>query len=146
MHLCLASSPHRAGGVTAGRIFLQLALACCCISGACARDGAQADPVTVEWQLTPKAPPVDQDVLVDLMLRDKAGRALPGAKVTVEAHMTHPAMAPVIAAAAERGAGSYRAILRFTMRGGWILRVTGNLPNGRRINHQIDVRVEPSPR
>lgn len=55
--------------------------------------------------------------------------------------MAHPGMAPLVATAAERGDGVYQILLRFTMRGNWILLVTGKLPDGRRIDHRIDVNA-----
>ena len=75
-------------------------------------------------------------------LRDSARQAdSRGAGCRVEGHMAHPGMAPVIATAAERDAGVYQIRLQFTMRGSWILLVTGELPDGRRINHRIDVNA-----
>lgn len=75
----------------------------------------------------------------EVTLRDAARRPVRGAKLQVEGHMSHPGMAPVIAKAAERADGVYEVQLQFTMRGDWILLVTGELPDGRRINHRVDV-------
>jgi hypothetical protein len=54
--------------------------------------------------------------------------------------MAHPGMAPVTAAVEEQGRGSYRARVRFTMAGDWVVRVQGTRPDGRPIDLQEDVR------
>ena len=67
------------------------------------------------------------------------GRPVQGAALRVEGHMSHPGMAPVVAQAAERQPGVYEAAMAFTMRGDWILLVTGTLASGEPIEHRIDV-------
>jgi hypothetical protein len=53
--------------------------------------------------------------------------------------MTHPGMRPVLADAQERERGRYDARLDFTMGGDWSILVTGQLADGRRIDHRFDV-------
>jgi hypothetical protein len=43
--------------------------------------------------------------------------------------------------AVEKGDGVYEASLQFTMVGDWILRVTGHLPDGRRIDSSFKAQV-----
>jgi hypothetical protein len=49
-------------------------------------------------------------------------------------------MPPAVASAAERGPGVYEAPLQFTMRGDWIVLVTGTVPGGAAVSHRIDFR------
>jgi hypothetical protein len=113
----------------------------CSTAAACGRQHAVADDVTVEWTLTPRAPVAGGDTLAEITLRDGARRLVRGATLQIEGHMSHPGMTPLIASAAERDDGVYQIRLRFTMRGDWTLVVSGELPDGRRINHRIDVNA-----
>ena len=89
--------------------------------------------------MTPAPPTVGTPALGEITLRDRARRPVDGARLQVVGLMSHPGMAPVIAAVAARGDGVYRVQLQFTMSGDWILLVTGSLPDGRRLSHQIDI-------
>jgi YtkA-like len=71
-------------------------------------------------------------------LRD-TGRAVTGAAVRLEAHMSHPGMAPVLADATERTPGVYELSFHFTMPGDWVLLVSASLSNGRRVERRVDV-------
>jgi hypothetical protein len=111
------------------------------IAGACGP--APARGVAFDWAIAP-APPVVGGATLTLRLSDAAGHPVEGARLRIEGHMSHPGMAPVIAKADERGPGVYEAPVSFTMRGDWILLVTGTLASGERIEHRIDVRnVQP---
>jgi hypothetical protein len=48
-------------------------------------------------------------------------------------------MAPVVADVSERGDGVYEARLQFSMAGDWMLVLTGELADGRRITKQLEV-------
>lgn len=109
------------------------------LGAACRRTPSVANDVRVEWKITPSPPLAGAATLAELTLRDGARRPVRGARLRVEGHMSHPGMAPVMATAAERDDGVYEVRLQFTMRGEWILLVTGELPDGRRINQRIDV-------
>jgi hypothetical protein len=144
VHLRLASSSAGRGGVRAGSLCcILLGIACGVPAAACSRQPRVADDVTVEWKLTPTPPRVDEATRAEITLRDRRRNPVRGATLKVEGHMTHPGMAPVMAPAAERSDGVYQVQLRFTMRGSWILLVTGVLPDGRRVNHRIDVTARP---
>ena len=114
----------------------------CAVTGACRRPAA-ADTITVEWSLAP-TPPVVGGSTLTLRVLDAARRPVRGAALKVEGHMSHPGMSPVLASVAERGDGLYEAELQFTMRGDWILLVSGSLSSGAAVRHRIDVpNVQP---
>jgi hypothetical protein len=75
-----------------------------------------------------------------ITLRDISRNAtIDGARLRLEGHMSHPGMTPVTTSVAERGPGEYEAQLRFSMAGDWVLVLTGDLPDGRRLTRQLDV-------
>lgn len=74
-----------------------------------------------------------------LRVFDAAGGPVRGARLQVQAQMSHPGMAPLVVIAAERGEGLYEAELQFSMGGDWILVIEGSLSNGARVHHRIDV-------
>jgi hypothetical protein len=95
--------------------------------------------ITVAWTFTPTPPVAGSATHAVLLLRNGAHEPVRGARLQVEARMSHPGMAPVITAASEGPDGMYDAQLDLTMSGDWILQVTGTLPDGGTINQQIEV-------
>ena len=114
------------------------------LSCGCTRSAVVPPPVEVTWTLTPSSAVVGPATLA-VTLRAPAGDAVPGARVHLEAFMSHPGMAPVIADATERFPGVYDLPFAFTMAGDWVLTVTIALPGGGRVERRITVaNVRPS--
>ena len=143
MHLQLGSwrDRHRVtrrGGPAARRPLAYIAGSCLALLAACTTpDGAAPPHLTISW--TPM-PAVDRESVAEIQLNEAMARPLTGARLRLEAFMTHPGMAPVSAVVEEQGNGHYRARLRFTMAGDWVVRLQGTRADGRRIDVQEDVR------
>jgi len=91
------------------------------------------------WRVVPDPPKVGP-IRVELTLTDPAtGRPVAGARVRVEADMSHPGMRPVFSAAREVGAGRYAAPLDLTMAGDWILLLEADLPDARSWQGQVEL-------
>jgi YtkA-like len=84
-------------------------------------------------------------MIAEVTLLDATGKPVHGAALEIEGHMSHPGMAPVLATAEERRDGVYAVRFQFPMAGDWIMLVKGSLPDGRTLNHRIDIaNVRPS--
>jgi hypothetical protein len=108
------------------------------LAGACHRSAGPASSVVVSCDISPQPPRVGPAV-ISLRLSD-AGRPVTGARVTLEGDMTHAGMAPVFADATEVEPGRYRATLVFTMGGDWVVIVHAALPDGGKLERQLDVK------
>lgn len=119
--------------VRIGLLLLAAASAVAC------RQNARAEPqIQWSWRITPAAPVVGPATLT-ITIHQPSGDPVDGAAVHLEAHMSHPGMAPVLASATRRAAGTYDIPFAFTMRGDWVLLVSMELADGRRIERRIDV-------
>jgi len=110
---------------------------------ACAGPRA-ADDVRVTWN-TATTPAVGEPLVADVTLETADGVPVTGASLEIEGHMSHPGMAPVLAAAEEQEDGTYVVRFELTMAGDWIVLVKGVLPDGRTVSHRVDIaNVQPS--
>jgi hypothetical protein len=125
----------------------------CSLAAGCAVPGCDvhwererdSSDVGIAWALDPSPPLAGTPIVVRLTLRDRDQKPVTGARLQLEGLMSHPGMAPVVAAVTERGNGEYEAPLQFTMAGDWILLVTGELPGGMPIKKQIEINgVRPA--
>jgi len=107
--------------------------------GAACHNAPDASDVSVTWTAEPTPPVAGVPVVADLTLHDAAGLPVRGAKLHIEGHMSHPGMGPVLAVAEEGHDGVYQVRFLFTMAGDWVVLVKGLLPDGRRLNHRVDV-------
>lgn len=109
----------------------------------CGRPSSDQHPQLV-WTLSPAQSVVGPAVL-SVQLHQPSGAPATGATVTLEAHMSHAGMGPVLASATEPTPGLYALPFTFTMPGDWVLLVSTVLPDGTRVEQRIDVaNVRPS--
>ena len=118
---------------------LGVGLFACALLTGCSRAGSATDEVTAAWALEPGPPATGVDTNARITLHDADGQPLRGADLRLEGHMSHPGMVPVIADAIERGDGVYEARMQFSMAGDWVLVLSGELRDGRRITKQLEV-------
>ena len=85
-------------------------------------------------------PAVGRESVAEIQLNEAMARPVTGARLRLEAFMTHAGMAPVLATVEEQGRGRYRARVTFTMAGDWVVRLQGTGADGRTIDLQEDVR------
>jgi hypothetical protein len=110
---------------------------CLALTTACATSDTAPPHATFRWAPNPAA---GAESVVDIQLNDAMARPVAGARLRLDAFMTHPGMAPVSAAVEEQGGGRYRARVRFTMGGDWVVRLQGERSDGRVIDLQEYVR------
>lgn len=75
-----------------------------------------------------------------MKLADTSAKPINGARISLEGNMSHPGMRPVFSEAREVEPGRYEATLEFTMRGAWVILFHITLPDGRKLQRQIDVK------
>lgn len=95
--------------------------------------------MTVSWAIEPAPPVAGSDTVAVITLQDDRKQPVRGATLQLEGHMSHPGMAPVTSSVTDRGDGTYEGRLQFSMAGDWIVVVTGELPDGRRITRQLEI-------
>jgi|SRR5271165_1362596 len=95
--------------------------------------------ISVQEQITPQPVRVGPATVV-IQLADASAKPVVHATIMVEANMSHPGMGPVFSTANETTPGSYRTQIDFNMGGDWIVLLHIKLADGRKIEHQLDVR------
>lgn len=104
----------------------------------CSRPGSASPVLSVEHTISPEPPRVGPATVI-LKLADTDARPVSGARITLEADMSHAGMAPVFEEASETRAGEYHARLRFAMAGDWIVLLHVRLPGGETLERQFNV-------
>jgi YtkA-like len=128
----------RSGTLVAG-IMVATSSAASVLAGGCAAPSARRSPgIAIENQITPQPVRVGA-ATVTLKLADGAEKAISGARIALEADMSHPGMSPEFGEAKEIAAGRYQGSVTFTMAGDWVLLVHIALPGGQKIERQINV-------
>ncbi|MGC4080685.1 MAG: FixH family protein [Vicinamibacterales bacterium] len=120
---------------------LIVVLAAVALAAGCRRNVRLEPPITWTWTLAPATAVVGPATLT-LTLHEPSGDPL-DATIGLEAHMSHPGMAPVLASAIRRAPGTYDIPFAFTMQGDWVLLVSMVLPDGQRIRAAHRRRERP---
>src|SRR5579862_8820612 len=120
------------------RLAFVLFVACATVAVGCRKQADPTQRVTVEYEITPQPPHVGDSVIL-LRLKNSSGQPLVGARISVEAGMSHAGMSPVFAEAKESEPGRYHSRLSFEMAGDWVILLHGTLPSGEKLERQFDV-------
>jgi hypothetical protein len=104
----------------------------------CSRPVASSAFVTVDLEISPEPARVGSATII-LKLCDANGKPVPGAHIAIETDMSHAGMSPGFAEAKEADAGRYKAPLKFQMAGDWVILLHITLPDGKKLERQIDV-------
>lgn len=105
----------------------------------CNRSNVHAAEPAIQLTVAPDPPSVGPTTFT-LALSDAGGAPIHGAKLSLEATMSHAGMVPVFADPTEREPGVYVAELELTMGGDWILIVEGELAQGGELHRELEVR------
>jgi hypothetical protein len=116
------------------------ALACVAVlfASGCNKAVESQSDVAIEYGISPQPVRVGP-VAITVKLRDAAGEPVPGARVGLEADMSHPGMAPVFGEAREVAPGQYQGSVEFAMPGDWVALIHVTLPDGRKLERQVSV-------
>jgi hypothetical protein len=107
------------------------------LQASCSRPVASSAFVAIEYEISPKPIRVGSAIL---KLSDASGKPVTGAHIAIETDMSHAGMSPGFAEAKEAEAGHYQAQLKFQMAGDWVILLHGTLPEGTKLERQIDLR------
>jgi hypothetical protein len=77
--------------------------------------------------------------MVTVRLTGAQGKRVTGARIVLEANMSHAGMSPGFSDAREVEPGRYQAALAFTMAGDWVILAHVTLLDGHKLERQIDV-------
>jgi YtkA-like len=132
-------SPRRAFCM-AGLAFLLLLL----VAG-CGRSQSAVTETKDDYQVTfatDPAPPDQGAGTVIVTIKDKQGRGVDAAQVSIEANMSHAGMKPESADATSGANGEYRLPLNWSMGGAWYVDVKITLRNGEVLRRRFPVDVK----
>lgn len=115
-----------------------VACAAVLLASGCRKPVEPQSDVAIDYAIRPQPVRIGPAIL-NVKLRDVAGQPVAGARVNLEADMSHPGMAPLFADAKEIAAGQYQAALEFAMPGDWFVLIHVALPDGRRLERQLSV-------
>ena len=130
-------SPFLKQGLT--RWFAGIICAAPLVPASCSRPDASPAFVAIEHDISPQPFRVGSATII-LKLSDASGKPVTGAHIAIETDMSHAGMSPGFAEAKEAEVGRYKAQLNFQMAGDWVILLQVTLPDGKKLERQIDVR------
>ncbi|MBO0911254.1 MAG: FixH family protein [Acidobacteria bacterium] len=102
----------------------------------CNRRASTSSNVALSWMITPEPARVGRNEIT-LNLKDASSKPLTGARIRLEADMTHAGMAPVFDDAKETAPGKYEGALDLNMPGDWVVVVDLALADGGKLEREI---------
>jgi hypothetical protein len=116
------------------------------LTAGCSRPVEPPTSVVIEHEISPQPVRVGP-ATITFRLADSAAKPVSGARIVVEADMSHPGMSPLFAEAKEIEPGCYQTHVQFPMAGDWVILLHVTLSGGKTLERQIDVRgVRPGVR
>lgn len=112
--------------------------ACLLFAQACRQKTVLMMDASITHEISPQPPRVGP-VAITLKMTDRTGKAVHGARFTLEGNMSHAGMTPVFAEATEQGDGIYRAMLDLSMAGDWRVVTRATLPDGRKLEYEFEI-------
>lgn len=109
------------------------------VAASCGRPAAPQPAVEIGHEISPWPARVGPG-MVTLRMSNPGGRAVTGARIALEADMSHPGMRPEFGQATEIEAGRYQGRLLFSMAGDWVILMHITLPGGQTMDRQWDVK------
>jgi hypothetical protein len=106
------------------------------VSG-CHRQNTAAE-ITVAHEITPVPARVGL-ITLTFTVSNASARPESGARIRIEADMTHAGMSPVLAEAKEIQPGRYQSQLTLQMAGDWVILLHGTLASGEKLERQFDL-------
>lgn len=114
-------------------------------AAACSAPAGTGHGAVLRAIVTPDAPVVGRPSTVQIELRPEVASSWRGARLSLEAHMSHPGMAPVVIVLDEAAGAMYRGSLSFTMAGEWVLFVSGEARDGRQLREPVGRPIHVTP-
>jgi len=112
--------------------------ACLVLVQSCLNQRQSYTDLTLTHEVSPQPPRVG---LVTITLKPaRSGIPLTGARIRLEGNMSHAGMGPVFAEAREIAPGQYQAIMELSMAGDWIVQVHLSSSDGRKLDHQFEIK------
>ena len=105
----------------------------------CRHQNESLADLTLAHEVSPHPPRVGP-VTITLRLTDTAGAPVNGARLALEANMSHAGMVPVFAEARETEPGRYQSSMELTMAGDWLILVHVTLTDGRKLDRQFEIK------
>jgi hypothetical protein len=140
MKTCFADGRRSAAFRRLRPIFMAACVATLAAAGCrSAVDVGTAKDISVQLKISPQPVRVGE-ATIEIRLADASARPVTHAKISVEGDMSHPGMSPVFGTAIETSPGIYTTHLDFNMGGDWVVLSHIVLPDGRKMEHQMDVR------
>jgi YtkA-like len=119
-------------------IFVGFACVAVLLASGCSKQVAPRSDVAIEYGISPQPVRVGPAVLT-VKLSDAAGAPVAGARINLEADMSHAGMASVFGETREVAPGQYQGSLAFAMPGDWGLLIHVTLPDGRKLEREVSI-------